>query len=242
MFPGIGTVVNSIVIILCGLLGLAVGRFLSDRFREIIMQTLGLAVLFIGASGALAKMFAIQEGQIAVQGMLMTSISLVIGGVIGEAISIERLFERFGAWLKQKASQGQDGGFIEGFVTASLIFCVGAMSIIGSIEDALSANPYILFTKAVLDGTITVILTASFGLGVAFSTIPVFLLQGGVTLGALAVGDLMTPDMITAISMVGSMLIFCIGINLFFDKKIRVANMLPAVLIAVIYVMFFPIS
>lgn len=242
MFPGIGTVVNAIVIFLCAIVGLMFGRFLSERFRELIMHTLGLAVIFIGASGALAKMLVPDGSSFLVRGSLMSALALVIGGIIGEAINIEKLFVRFGDWLKRKAKRRDDIGFIDGFVTATLIFCVGAMSIIGPIEDALAGNPSILFTKAVLDGTITVILASTYGLGVAFSAIPVIILQGGVTIIALALGDLLSPDMVTVISMVGSMLIFCIGINLFFDKNVRVANMLPAIVIAVIYVAIFPIS
>ena len=224
-FTGIGTVVNTLAIIVGGLLGFLFQRLLNDKLQKTIIQAIGVSVIFIGISGT--------------QGALMVTISLTLGGLIGELLGIDAWFTHLGNWLRKRAGASGDSLFVEGFVSATLTVCVGAMAIIGPIQDALEHDPTMLFTKAILDGVIIAIYTASFGLSAAFSALPVFVFQITVTFLAVLINQFLTPAMTAGISTVGSMMIFCIGINLLFDTKIRVANMLPGLLVVVGYVALF---
>lgn len=181
-------------------------------------------------------MLVIHGTHIGTQGTLMATISLALGTLVGELVDIDAQFVRLGKWLRRKVGSSNDSRFVDGFVTASLTVCVGAMAIIGPIQDAMLHDPNMLFTKAVLDGVIIAIFTAAFGLGALFSALPVFVFQMAVTLLAALIAPLLSTAMTNGISLVGSMMIFCIGINLLFDLKIRVANMLPSLLIVVAYV------
>ena len=166
---------------------------------------------------------------------------LALGGLIGEMINIEGLFERFGEWLKQKTGNAKDQGFVPGFVTASLTVCIGAMAIMGAIQDGISGDWSTLGAKAILDLIIVMVMTCSMGKGCAFSAIPVFLWEGGLTLLASVLRPVMTEAAMGYLSLVGSVLIFCVGLNLVWGKKIRVANLLPAVILAVVAA-FLPIQ
>lgn len=232
---GIGTIVNTAAVILGGLIGLLCKRGLSQRFQDTIMQANGLTVIFIGITGTLEKMVTVSNGKLDITGTVMATICMAIGAVLGEAVNIEEKFERFGSWLKVKAGRQKDSKFIDGFVMTTLTICIGAMSIIGPIQDCLSHDPSMLFTKALLDGITVAVFAAGFGAGAIFAAIPLFLFQGGITLFAGLIEPLMTSQMIDNISMVGSMLIFCVGVNLFLNAKIKVANMLPALLAVFVY-------
>ena len=201
---------------------------ISKRFQDIIMQVMGLAVMFIGASGALRGIFTVKDGFLETGGTMLMIASLTIGALLGELINIEAQMERFGEWLKEKAKSSGDTKFVEGFVTASLTVCIGAMAIVGSIEDGISGNHDTLFAKAVLDLVIVMVC-------VAFSAIPVAILQGTVTICAGFIAPIMNDSIIANISFIGSMLIFCVGVNLSFGKKFKVGNMLPAIIIPFIY-------
>jgi len=192
------------------------------------MQVMGLAVMFIGASGALRGIFTVKDGFLETGGTMLMIASLTIGALLGELINIEAQMERFGEWLKDKAKSSGDTKFVEGFVTASLTVCIGAMAIVGSIEDGISGNHDTLFAKAVLDLVIVMVC-------VAFSAIPVAILQGTVTICAGFIVPIMNDSIIANISFIGSMLIFCVGVNLSFGKKFKVGNMLPAIIIPFIY-------
>lgn len=192
------------------------------------MQVMGLAVMFIGASGALRGIFTVKDGFLETGGTMLMIASLTIGALLGELINIEAQMERFGEWLKEKAKSSGDTKFVEGFVTASLTVCIGAMAIVGSIEDGISGNHDTLFAKAVLDLVIVMVC-------VAFSAIPVAILQGTVTICAGFIAPIMNDSIIANISFIGSMLIFCVGVNLSFGKKFKVGNMLPAIIIPFIY-------
>lgn len=201
---------------------------ISKRFQDIIMQVMGLAVMFIGASGALRGIFTVKDGFLETGGTMLMIASLTIGALLGELINIEAQMERFGEWLKDKAKSSGDTKFVEGFVTASLTVCIGAMAIVGSIEDGISGNHDTLFAKAVLDLVIVMVC-------VAFSAIPVAILQGTVTICAGFIVPIMNDSIIANISFIGSILIFCVGVNLSFGKKFKVGNMLPAIIIPFIY-------
>lgn len=201
---------------------------ISKRFQDIIMQVMGLAVMFIGASGALRGIFTVKDGFLETGGTMLMIASLTIGALLGELINIEAQMERFGEWLKDKAKSSGDTKFVEGFVTASLTVCIGAMAIVGSIEDGISGNHDTLFAKAALDFVIVMVC-------VAFSAIPVAILQGTVTICAGFIAPIINDSIIANISFIGSMLIFCVGVNLSFGKKFKVGNMLPAIIIPFIY-------
>ena len=230
----LGTIVNTIAILSGGILGTFFGKFLKERHQDSLCKTCGICTLFIGIAGALEGMLTV-EGASVVSGQSLLIIGcLAIGALIGEILNIEDGFERFGQWLKIKSGNAKDKLFVEGFVTASLTVCIGAMAIVGSIQDGLLGDPSILFTKAVLDLIIIMVMTCSMGKGCIFSAIPVALLQGGMTCLAKLIQPIMTEAALFNLSLIGSILIFCVGINLVWGKKIRVANLLPAIVIAVI--------
>lgn len=232
--PGIGTIINAAAIILGGAFGFLFGRFLKDRHQDSLSKTCGICVLFIGIAGALEGMLSV-EGNAIVSGKGLLIIGcLAIGALIGEILNIEGGFERFGEWLKVKTGNAKDKRFVEGFVTASLTVCIGAMAIVGAIQDGIMGDPSILVTKAILDLIIIMVMTCSMGKGCIFSAIPVAILQGSVTVLSKLVEPLMTEAALANLSLVGSILIFCVGVNLVWGKKVRVANLLPAIVVAVV--------
>ena len=232
--PGLGTIINIAGILLGGLLGLCFGKLLKERHQQALTRVCGVSTLFIGISGALEGMLTVEGNGVISGSAMLIVICLSLGALIGELLNIEDAFERFGQWLKLKTGNAKDKQFVNGFVTASLTVCIGAMAIVGAIEDGISHDYSILATKAVLDLIIILVMTCSLGKGCLFSAIPVGILQGGVTLLATLLRPLMTEAAQSNLSMIGSILIFCVGINLVWDKRIRVANLLPAVVLAVI--------
>ena len=231
---GLGTVINTAAILAGGVFGGLFGRFLNDNTQDTLTKVCGVSTLFIAISGALEKMLTVENGRIVSNGSMLIVICLAIGAVVGELLNIEGAFERFGQWLKIKSGNAKDKGFVDAFVTASLTVCIGAMAIVGSIEDGLMGDYSILATKAMLDLIIIAVMTSSMGRGCVFSAIPVALLQGSITALAGLLRPLMTAAALNNLSMVGNVLIFCVGVNLFWGKKIRVANLLPAIVAAVI--------
>ena len=234
--PGIGTIVNAAAVIAGGCVGLCLKRGLKQRYQDTIMQAIGRVVLFLGIAGALEKMFTVSGGTVASSGSMLAVVSLVLGAVTGEFLDIERRLEQFGDWLRVRLHSERDPMFVEGFVTTSLTICVGAMAVVGALEDGIGGDPSMLFTKAILDCVIVMVFAAGYGKGAICSFIPVALFQGTVTVLARVIEPLLTASMIDAMSMVGSMLIFCVGVNIMFPVKLKVANMLPALVFAVLYV------
>ena len=230
----LGTIVNTAAIILGGFLGLLFGGLLQQRHQDSLCKTCGVCTLFIGISGALEGMLTVEGTSVTGGGSLLIIGCLAIGAFLGELLNIEDAFERFGVWLKVKTGNAKDQGFVNGFVTASLTVCIGAMAIVGAIQDGIQGDSSILYTKAVLDLIIITVMTCSMGKGCMFSAIPVAILQGSVTVLAKLIEPLMTPLALSNLSLVGSILIFCVGINLVWGKQIRVANLLPAIVLAVI--------
>ena len=229
---GLGTIINTAAIIIGGIFGGLFGKLLKERHQDSLSKACGICVLFIGIGGALEGMLSICDGVIVSGQALLIIGSLALGGLVGELINIEHWFERFGEWLKQKTGNSKDKRFVDGFVTASLTVCIGAMAIVGAIEDGLTGDYSILLTKAILDLIIIMVMTCSLGKGCIFSAIPVFLLQGGVTALAVLIKPLMTDAALGNLSLVGNILIFCVGVNLVWGKKVRVANLLPAIIFA----------
>ena len=208
---------------------------LKKNLQDILMQACGVATIFIGASGTLAKMFIIENGILSTQGTMLLIFSLVLGGLMGEAINIEEKMDFLGEKIKKAVKAEKDNLFVEGFVNVSLIICVGAMAIVGSIQDGISGDYSLLATKAVLDLVIVVVFASSYGLGAVFSAVPIFLYQGGITLMAAIGGSFLSDAIISDLSFIGNALIFCVGVNIAFGKKFRVGNMLPALLVPMVY-------
>lgn len=198
------------------------------------MKATGIATMFLALSGTLSKMFVIQQEGIQTTGSMNVILSLVIGALIGEMIDIDHLFEKFGNWLKLKTKSQGDHQFVNAFVTASLTVCIGAMAIMGAIQDGIYANPSILFAKAVLDFVIILVMSSSVGKGCLFAFIPVAFLQGTLTALSVGLAQFMTTSLLNYLDMVGNILIFCVGINLIWPRTIRVANLLPALVVAVV--------
>lgn len=238
---GLGTLINVAGIIAGGLFGKLFGRFLTERYQDSLSKACGVSVLFIGISGALEGMLKLENDSIVSQNAMLVVLSLAIGTFFGELLNLEDKMEHFGEWLKIKSGNSKEKNFVEAFVTASLTVCIGAMAIVGSIQDGIFGDYSILATKAVLDFIIILVMTCSLGKGCAFSAIPVAILQGGITLLAQFIKPLMTEAALYNLSLVGSILIFCVGINLVWGKKIRVANLLPSIIIAIIMA-FLPIK
>ncbi len=231
---GLGTIINTACIIAGGLLGHLFGRFFRERHQETLTMACGVSVLFLGMAGALHYMLDIYDDSLAGGGTMLIILSLCLGGLVGEIIGIEDAFERFGEWLKVKTGNSGDQGFVGSFVTASLTVCIGAMAIVGAIQDGVSGDYSTLAAKGVLDLIIIMVMTCSMGKGCVFSAIPVFILEMSVTLLAAVLKPLLTELSMDYLSLVGSILIFCVGLNLVWGKKVRVANLLPALIFAVI--------
>jgi len=235
---GLGTLVNVVAIVIGTIAGLIIKSGIPEKIRNTVMHALGLAIVMIGISGALAGIFRISpEGTLQRDYILLLIISLVVGGVIGEIIDIDKNLERLAIFI-QKKFNSNDSNFIQGFVSSTLLYCVGAMAVVGSLEEGLFNNPATLFAKSVLDGVSAVIFSATLGIGVLFSAIPVGLYQGSITFLATFVRPWLNPVVISQTSMVGSVLIFAIGLNLLNITKLKIANLLPSIFIPFIYYFF----
>jgi len=233
----LGTIVNALAIVIFSLIGTFVVKKIPDRFEEILKKASGLAVLFIGIKGALEN-----------ENVLLLVLSLVTGAFIGELINIDKWMNKLGSWaekkLKMDSASLKNGegsipekkrSFSKGFVSASILFCTGSMAIIGAMQGGLQGNHEVLFAKSVLDGTMSLIFSASMGIGVMFSAVCVFVYQGAIALASILIRDFLTMDMIREMSAAGSLLIAAIGFNFLNPKEIKVANLIPAVFMPCVY-------
>ncbi|MDF2543544.1 MAG: putative rane protein [Herbinix sp.] len=226
-------------IIIGSTVGIIIKGSLKQRFQDTIMNALGLAVMFIGISGALQGILTIKDNGLETENIMLMIVSLALGAFLGELINIEQKLEKLGELIKVKLQvKGEKGqNFVEGFVNSSLLFCIGAMAIIGSLQDGLSGNPSMLIAKGVIDGVVAIFFASTLGIGVFFSILPIGIYQGLITLSARFIEPYLDETLITNLSFIGSILIFGIGINMIFGKKIKCGNILPAVLIPVFYEM-----
>ncbi len=232
---GLGTIVNVLAILLgCGI-GMLFKNGLKERFRENMMQACGLATMFIGMAGAFEMIFTIDGKRLNAGSTMLIVLSLVIGGLLGELINIEKRLDSIGEKLKSAVRANGDNRFVEGFVTASLVVCVGAMAICGPLEEGLTGSSRTLFVKAILDLVIVAVFASVYGIGAGFSALSVGMFQGLITVFAVWIAPFISDQLIMNLSGVGSVLIFGVGLNLLFPKKIRVGNFLPALLIPVAY-------
>ena len=223
---GLGTIVNVAAVIAGSGIGLLIKNGLRQRFQDILMQACGIATIFIGIGGALTGLL---------KNTMLLVFSLVLGSLLGEALNIELHMEHLGDTLKALVNAKKDTQFVNGFVTATLVICIGAMAIVGSIQDGLTGDYTMLLAKSLLDFVIVMVFASTLGIGVMFAAIPLGVYQGGITLGASLISGYMNETLISNLSCIGSVLIFCVGVNLAFKKMIKVGNMLPAILVPIVY-------
>jgi len=226
----LGPAVNAITIVVCALAGCFLIRGIPSRLEDIIKKAIGLSIIFVGIKGALDN-----------QHVLLLILSMVIGAVLGELINIDGFMNRLGVWAERKLGPGAAGtakqgrSFSKGFVTASILYCSGSMAIVGSMQSGLMGNHELLFAKSILDGVISIVFGASMGIGVVFSAVPVFVYQAGIALASMALKNFLSPDMIREMSAVGSLVVAAIGFNFLEIKEIKVANLIPAIFIPLVY-------
>lgn len=233
--PGLGTIINAAAIVVGGVLGMLLKNALPQRIQDTLLKAMGGCVLFIGLSGTLEQMLVVQDGALSATGTMMMILSFIFGSVLGGALDLEGRIERFGVWLRKKAGGEGDSRFLSAFLNASLTVCIGAMAVVGAIQDGLFGDHSLLVTKAVLDFIIVMVMAASMGRGCAFSAIPVALFQGTITLFARFLQPVMTAQATANLSLTGSILVFCVGVNLVWGKLIKVADMLPTLIFAVAF-------
>ncbi len=221
-----GTLVNAAAIIAGGLIGLCLQKGIQARYKTTIMQAISLTVVLIGIRSALNA-----------TDLLEVIVCMALGSLMGEAMGIEDRIEALGSLVEKRYSRSSNGGFAKGLVTASLVFCVGSMAIVGSLESGLTGSHETLFAKSLLDGITSVVFASTFGGGVIFSAVPVLLYQGSITLGASMLKPFLTGDVIAQMSGVGGLLIAAIGINMLEVARIRIGNMLPAIFLPLVYFM-----
>ena len=240
---GLGTLINVACIIGGGLVGLVASSLVTERLQDALMKSCGACVMFVGIAGALEKMLTglvSTDGTVALStaGSMALVASMAIGTVLGEAADLDGRFEELGTWLRDKTGSSGDARFVDGFVTASLTVCIGAMAIVGSIQDGLTGDYSTLALKGVMDAIIVCAMAASMGKGCIFSALPVGVFQGCVTALATLLQPVMTEAALANLSLVGSVLIFCVGVNLIWPRTFKPANMLPAVVIAAVVAFF----
>ena len=232
-----GFILNIITVLIGTALGVALGNRLPERVRETVLNGLGLATVGYAVLSIVDAMANQQNGAVK---FLVILFSIVLGGIAGEALGLDAALARFGAWL-ERAFTRRTGGtstpdsaarFVRGYVSASLLFCVGPMTFLGSIQDGLRGDMGLIGIKSALDLFAALAYSASLGIGVGFSVITIFIIQGGLTAGASAAQGLFTPTMVAVLSATGALLVLGIGLSLLEIKKIRLANFLPALFFA----------
>ncbi|MDY0235014.1 MAG: DUF554 domain-containing protein [Gudongella sp.] len=219
----LGTMVNTVAIVVGAFVGVFLNKGIKEEYTKTIMDGMALTVIIIGIMSA-----------IEMENLILVLGSIVVGSIIGEKLDLDKRLEKLGDNLGKRFGKG-DSNFSKGFIMASLVYCIGAMSIIGALESGLTGDHSTLLAKSVLDGVGAVIFSSTLGIGVAFAAIPVFLYQGGIALLAGFTKDLFTPSVIREMSAIGGILIVAIGINILGIKKIKIANMLPAIFIPILY-------
>ena len=232
---GTGTIINVLAIVIGGGIGLLGGKWLNERTQETPIRSMAVCVLFVAIGGVMTEMLVLKGGGLTTQGTLMLVISMALGGLVGELLNLDDRLEGFGRWLREKSGNSRDTRFLDGFITATMTVSIGAMAIVGAVQDGIYGDYTVLAAKSLMDFVIILVMASSMSKGCLFSAIPVGILQGSVTVLARLVQPLLTEAALSNLSLVGSALIFCVGLNLIWKKTIRVANLLPALLFAIGY-------
>ena len=231
---GIGTLIDVSLTFGGGICGILFGRFMTKHLQDSLMKSTAVAVLFVGMAGALSGMLSISDGQLVSGQTAMVVVSLALGALVGEVLNIEYQVERFGEWLKYCTGSKGDTTFVDGFVAASLATSIGAMGVVGAVQDGIGGNWNMLALKGAIDALLVCTMTVSMGKGCIFSVIPILLIEGPLTLLAQLIQPVLIPAAVANLSLVGSILIFCVGVNLIWERTFRVANYMPAMIFAVI--------
>ncbi len=237
MFPGIGTLVNVVTILVGSALGVLLGHRLPHRTRDVVTDSLGLVTLLIAALSAAAVADPVLERAVGTSAPVLIVLgSLLLGGIAGSLLRVETRLEDFGGWLQRRLSRGagteQRRLFVEGFVTASLVFCVGPLTVLGSLSDGLGEGPDQLFLKAALDGFASIAFAASLGWGVAASALAVLVVQGGLTAMGAALGSFLPEAHLAAVTAAGGLLLVGVALRLLRIRAVPVGDLLPALLVA----------
>ena len=231
-----GSIINAVLIIAGTLCGLLFKKVLPDRLKSTLLQAVGLIVIFVGIGGAVSATLTFGEDGFGTKDTLNMILSMVLGTTIGELINIEDKLDRFGAFCQKKLVKGNGKStFAEGMVTASLIFVVGAMAVVGSLDNGIRGDNSTLVAKSIIDGITSVVLASTLGIGVMFSAFPVFVYQGAISLLGVYIEPYLTAAVISQMSFTGSILIFAIGVNMLGSAKIKVGNMLPAIFMPIVF-------
>lgn len=231
-----GTLINVAAVIIGGILGNFINGSAIKKYEATLMHALGLCTLYIGISGTLAQMLKTgSDGTLQTSGTMLMIFSMILGTLIGEFFQIEVHLEHLGERIRKAVRASGEGRFVESFMANTLVICIGAMAIVGSLQDGLSGDFSMLAAKAALDFVITLIFASTMGIGAAFAAVPLGIYQGAITLLARFIAPFLSNALIADLSFIGSVLITGVGINLIFNKGIKLANMLPAMLIPVIW-------
>ena len=224
----IGTLVNTAAVVAGGVIGLLFRDKLPEKYMTIFFQAIGLFTMYLGISLALEA-----------QQVFYVVLALIIGSLTGEALNLEARMERGSQWLKKKF-RFKNERFSEGLLTAFLLYCMGSLTVIGSVTEGLGGGAKILFIKSLMDGVSSIALASAMGVGVVFSAVPLLIYQGGITLLSMWLGDIIPPEIITDVSAVGGILLIGLSITILQIKKIRVMNMLPALVVVVVLLLLLP--
>ncbi len=227
-----GTLVNAVAVIIGGIIGLFLKKGIKESYTQSINKALGLAILIIGTNGVIANMFTSESGKLSSSGELLLVVFLVLGTLAGELLKLDERFSRF---CKGVESKFKSEGFASGFINGTVLFCIGAMSIVGSINDGLTGDSSILLVKSALDFVNAIIFGATLGYGVIFTFIPILIYQGGISLLAGTLSGILQGELLEQICMVGYAIIMAIGLNFLLKDKFKTLNMVPALLLPVAY-------
>ena len=228
---GLGTLINTATVLVGGSVGLIIGDRIPDRIRTIVVQVIGLVTLGLGLSDVLKT-----------HNMVFPLVGMVLGGIVGELLAIERRLEGLGEVIRRRFARNQEPGkFVNGFVTATLLFCIGPLTILGAMQDATGETPQLYIIKGTLDGFMNVIFGAIYGVGAVFSALSVFVVQGSLTLGGSALDNLLNDRMRIELFSAGGFAVMAIGLNLLEIKKIRLGSLLPGLVITPLLVWLFAV-
>lgn len=227
-----GTLVNAAAVIVGGFLGLLLKKGIKESFQISMNKALGVSVLIIGINGVISSMASVRDGNLSTNGELLLVVSLVAGTLFGEIVGIDEGLNNLSRFIEKKLSAND---FAAGFMNATVVFCVGAMAIIGALNDGLAGDPSTLYVKSALDFTAAIVLSSTLGIGVIFSFVPLLIYQGGISIFAKSLSAVLQGELLSQVCAVGYAVIICIGINFLSNEKIKTANMLPTVLVPVAY-------
>ncbi|MBQ4557277.1 MAG: DUF554 domain-containing protein [Clostridia bacterium] len=231
-----GTLINCILIIVGSVAGLVFKKLMPERLKSTLLQAVGLIVMFVGIGGVISATLTYEDGIFGTKDTLNMILSMVFGTIIGELINIEKQLDRFGAFCQKKLIKGDSKStFAEGFVTSSLIFVVGAMAVVGALDNGIRGDDSTLVAKGIIDCITGMVLASTLGIGVMLSSVPVLVYQGAIALLGVYIEPYLTDAVISQMSFTGSILIFAIGVNMLGFIKIKVGNMLPAIFMPIVF-------